>query len=246
MYGPRAVGGAQSAGEAERLFRTALRAGLCLLLFAGVAGGDVRLTVKKDGTKLISNVGRSGSGRGTDFNWLAKKHDRRSKFDPIIERYAEKYGVDPVLVRAVIQVESDFNPMCVSHKGARGLMQLIPETARRYGVKAMHDPDQNIQGGIRYLADLLEMFNDDLPRALAAYNAGEGAVQKHGGIPPYDETTEYVHRALTVYYGRPYGGGAVSFSGHRGSTKLRGGFGAGMMRATAAALLPGAKYLGTR
>src|SRR5215212_1469387 len=221
-------------------------AGVAVLMVATMASADVRLAVRKDGTKLIYNVGRGSGGRGTDFSWLAKKHDRRSRYDPIIERYAEKYRVDPVLVRAVIQVESDFNPGCVSHKGARGLMQLIPETARRYGVKAMHDPDQNIHGGIRYLADLLEMFNDDLPRALAAYNAGEGAVQKHGGIPPYDETTEYVQRALTVYYGRPYGGGAVSFAGNRsGGPKLRGGFGRGLVPPIAAALLPGAKYLGT-
>ncbi|PYQ29635.1 MAG: lytic transglycosylase [Acidobacteria bacterium] len=220
-------------------------AGVAVLMVATVASGDVRLKVQKDGKKIIYNVGGMSSGKGTDYNWLAKRHDRRSKYDAIIERYAKKYRVDPVLVRAVIQVESDFNPLCVSHKGARGLMQLIPETARRYGVTELHDPDQNIHGGIRYLADLLDMFNDDLSRALAAYNAGEGAVQKHGGIPPYDETTEYVHRALTVYYGRPYGGGAVSFSGRRGGAKLRGGFGASLVPPIAATLLPGARYLGT-
>ena len=219
-------------------------AGVAVLMVATMASADVRLTVRKDGTKLIYNVG--GSGKSSNLSWLAKKHDRRSKYDPIIERYAKKYRVDPVLVRAVIQVESDFNPKCVSHKGARGLMQLIPATAKRYGVTAMHDPDQNIQGGTRYLADLLEMFNDDLPRALAAYNAGEGAVQKYGGIPPYAETTEYVSRALTVYYGRPYGNSsAVSFAGKRGGAKLRGGFGRAVVPPLAAALLPGAKYLGT-
>jgi len=221
-------------------------AGLAVLMIATAASGSVRLKVQKDGRKVIYNIGGTASGKGADYNWLAKRHDRRSKFDPIIERYAKKYRVDPVLVRAVIQVESDFNPLCVSNKGARGLMQLIPETARRYGVTEIHDPDQNIHGGIRYLADLLDMFNDDLSRALAAYNAGEGAVQKHGGIPPYDETTEYVHRALTVYYGRPYGGGAVSFAGKRGGAKLRGGFGASLVPPIAATLLPGAKYLGTR
>jgi soluble lytic murein transglycosylase-like protein len=146
----------------------------------------------------------------------------------------------------VIQVESDFNPRCVSNKGARGLMQLIPATARRYGVKTVHDPDQNIHGGIRYLAALLEMFNDDLPRTLAAYNAGEGAVQKYGGIPPYAETTEYVQRALTVYYGRPHGQGAITFAGRRGGPKLKGGFGTVVVPDVAAALIPGMKYLGTR
>ena len=215
--------------------------GACVLgvLLATTAVADVRLTVKKDGTKVITN---DSPVRGRSMDWLAKKHDRRSKWDPIIERYAEKYRIDPTLVRAVIQVESDFNPGCVSHKGARGLMQLMPETAKRFGVKKIHDPEENIHGGIRYLAYLTQLFSDDLPRALAAYNAGENAVLRHGGIPPYNETQTYVKRAMTVYYGRPYGGGAVAFSGRRGGKKLRGGFGGGTT--PVAALIPGAKYLG--
>ena len=215
--------------------------GACVLgvLLATTAVADVRLTVKKDGTKVITN---DSPVRGRSMDWLAKKHDRRSKWDPIIERYAEKYRIDPTLVRAVIQVESDFNPDCVSHKGARGLMQLMPETAKRFGVKKIHDPEENIHGGIRYLAYLTQLFSDDLPRALAAYNAGETAGLRHGGIPPYDETQTYVKRAMTVYYGRPYGGGAVAFSGRRGGKKLRGGFGGGT--SPVAALIPGAKYLG--
>ena len=217
--------------------------GVLVLFAAATVQADVRLAVKSDGTKVIYNVGRAS--RGSDLNWLAKKHDRRSKYDPIIEKYADRYRVDPVLVRAVIQVESDFNPRCVSHKGARGLMQLIPGTARRYGVKDSHDPDQNIHGGIRYLADLLRMFNDDLPRALAAYNAGENAVIRYGGIPPYQETSEYVRRAMTVYYGRPYGEGAISYAGKRGKATLRGGFGKSVVPPVAVALLPGVKYLGT-
>ena len=83
-------------------------------------------------------------------------------------------------------------------------MQLIPETAQRYGVKNVFDPEENIRGGVHYLSDLLDMFGHDLERALAAYNAGEGAVTRYGGIPPYQETSTYVNRALTVYYGRPY------------------------------------------
>jgi soluble lytic murein transglycosylase-like protein len=216
-------------------------AGVAVLFVATMANAEVRLAVQKDGRKIIYNVG--GAGKSGNLTWLASKHDRRSKYDDIIERYAEKYRVDPILVRAVIQVESDFNPQCVSNKGARGLMQLIPETARRYGVKVIHDPEQNIHGGIRYLADLLEMFDDDLPHALAAYNAGEGAVQKYGGVPPYDETTNYVQRALTVYYGRPYGQSGMTIPGSRKRGTLRGGFGTNVV---AAVLLPGAKYLGTR
>lgn len=216
--------------------------GACVLgvMLAATAGADVRLTVKKDGSKVITN---DSPVRGRTLDWLAKKHDRRSKYDTIIEHYAEKYRVDPTLVRAVIQVESDFNAACVSHKGARGLMQLMPETAKRFGVKQIHDPEENIHGGIKYLAYLTELFRDDLPRALAAYNAGENAVLKHGGISPYNETQTYVKRAMTVYYGRPYGGGAAAFPGRRGGKKLRGGFGAAAAP-VAAALIPGAKYLG--
>ena len=214
---------------------------LGVMLTAATAQAQVRLSVRRDGTKVITNFG--ATARGSNLAWLARQHDRRTKYDPIIERYAAKYGVDPTLVRAVIQVESDFNIACVSSKGARGLMQLMPGTARRFGVAEVHDADQNIHGGVKYLAYLTRLFPNDLPRALAAYNAGENAVLKYGGIPPYAETQTYVKRALTVYYGRPYGGagGGVSFAGRRGGPKLRGGFGAAPI---AAALLPNAKYLG--
>lgn len=214
---------------------------LVIGLFAGAARGDVHLVVKSDGRKVIYNVGASGSGKVSDYKWLAKQRDRRSRFDPIIEKYSDRYDVDPVLVRAVIQVESNFNPACISRKGARGLMQLMPGTAKRYGVQKIHDPDENIRGGVHYLRDLLTMFPNDLQRALAAYNAGENAVLRFGGIPPYEETTTYVKRALTVYYGRPWGA-AVSFAGRRGTTTLGGGVGQPII---AAAVAPGVRYLGT-
>jgi soluble lytic murein transglycosylase-like protein len=211
------------------------------VMLAATAEAQVRLTVKRDGTKVITNFG--DTARGSNLDWLARQHDRRTKYDPLIERYAAKYRIDPALVRAVIQVESDFNIACVSSKGARGLMQLMPGTARRFGVAKMHDAEQNIHGGVKYLAYLTRLFPNDLPRALAAYNAGENAVLKYGGIPPYSETQNYVKRAMTVYYGRPYGGvgGGVSFAGRRGGPKLRGGFGT---KTIVAALLPKAKYLG--
>jgi hypothetical protein len=215
-------------------------------LLAGVAGADVRIGVK-GGKKVIYNVGRASRGTsGSDLSWLAKQHDRRTKYDPIIERYAARYGVDATLVRAVIQVESNFDPAVVSSKGARGLMQLMPATARRFGVTNIHDPEQNIHGGVRYLAYLTKMFNHDLPRVFAGYNAGEGAVQRYGGIPPYDETSTYVVRAMTVYRGRPYGTGSVSFAGGRGSKRLKGGFGSDVVQPVAAVMIPGARYLGTR
>lgn len=222
--------------------RTTAAAALMVFLFASAAWSDVRLMVRRDGTKVIYNVG--SYSRGSDLAWLAKQRNRRSTWDPVIERYSSKFGVDPILVRAVIQVESDFNPACVSRKGARGLMQLMPGTAQRYGIARIHDPEENIRGGIRYLADLLDMFPGDLPRVLAAYNAGENAVVRYGGIPPYEETSTYVKRALTVYYGRPYGQ-ATSFAARRGSKRLRGGFGAQVIEPLASAVLPGMRYLGT-
>jgi len=215
---------------------------LILLALCAVADAQVSLIVRADGTKVISNFGAQSS-RKTDWNWLARQRNRASQYDAIIERYATLHGVDPVLVRAVIVVESNFDPRCVSNKGARGLMQLMPETAKRYGVRDIFDVEQNIRGGIRYLADLLEMFPNDVSRALAAYNAGEGAVLRTGGIPPYEETTTYVKRALTVYYGRPYGG-AVSFAAARGGKKLKGGFKTAALQPLAA--LPGMRYLGSQ
>jgi soluble lytic murein transglycosylase-like protein len=212
-----------------------------ILAVSAPAVAQIRIVTRADGTKLISNFG--GSAKMTNLVWLAKQRDRRSPYDDIIDRYADHYGVDPVLVRAVIQVESDFDPKCVSKKGARGLMQLIPETAQRYGVHKIYDPEENIRGGVHYLADLLEMFHNDLSRALAAYNAGENAVIKHAGIPPYSETMMYVTRALTVYYGRPFGQ-AESFAGDPNRRKLAGGFGTQMLQPVIAAL-PGMKYLGS-
>lgn len=217
-------------------------AAMTLFLIALSASAEVRLIVKKDGTMLIVND--RGDSRFSDWNWLARQHDRRSKYDEIIERHAKRFRVDPVLVRAVIQVESDFNPNVISHKGARGLMQLIPATAKRYRVKNVFDPEENIRGGVNYLRDLLEMFPGNLPRALAAYNAGENAVTRHKGVPPYLETQIYVKRAMTVYYGRPYEQ-AIGFAGKRGKPSLGGGFSRGTGE-VAAAVVTGMKYLGTQ
>ena len=212
---------------------------------ASSAMAQVQVVIGADGKKTISNFGGGlSAAHAGDLRWLARQRNRRSPYDAIIDRHAVAYGVDPVLVRAVIQVESDFNPQCVSNKGARGLMQLMPETARRYGIRDIFNPEENIRGGVRELAELLEMFNNDLPRALAAYNAGSGAVLKYAGIPPYSETMTYVKRALTVYYGAPYGQ-ATSFAAGK-NAKLKGGFMAQVVDPVAAAVLPGFKYLGSR
>ncbi|HET8644802.1 MAG TPA: lytic transglycosylase domain-containing protein [Vicinamibacteria bacterium] len=112
---------------------------------------------------------------------------------------ARRHDIDPALVLALVQVESAFQPRAVSPRGARGLTQLMPGTARELGVKDAFDPAQNLDGGARYLRLLLVRYGGDLKRALAAYNAGPGAVDRHRGVPPYRETRQYVRRVLEKY-----------------------------------------------
>jgi soluble lytic murein transglycosylase-like protein len=113
-----------------------------------------------------------------------------------IKEASRRYDVSEDLVVAVIEVESQFNPRAVSHRGAQGLMQLMPATAATLGVRDAFDPQENIEGGVRHLRWLMERFDHDVPTALAAYNAGEGAVLKHGRRPPSRETREYVKRVM--------------------------------------------------
>jgi soluble lytic murein transglycosylase-like protein len=128
--------------------------------------------------------------------------ERFTRYDEHIRQAAALYQIPEELVRAVIKVESDFDPRAVSPANARGLMQLIPATADRMLVTDVFDPRQNIFGGVRYLRILANLFNGDLTLTIAGYNAGEGAVMRHGGIPPYAETQGYVKRVL--YYYRHY------------------------------------------
>jgi soluble lytic murein transglycosylase-like protein len=128
------------------------------------------------------------------LNGFSKNPD---EFDPIINTLSSEYGVDKSLVKAVIQAESGYNPNAVSPKGASGLMQLMPETARDLKVSNTFNPTDNIRGGVRYLRFLLDTFKGDVSLALAAYNAGLAKVSKYGGIPPYEETRNYVSRVLS-------------------------------------------------
>ncbi|KOR31409.1 hypothetical protein TI05_12780 [Achromatium sp. WMS3] len=122
---------------------------------------------------------------------------RKTKYNTLIAKVARRVNINPNLLHAVIQAESAYKPNAISPAGAMGLMQLMPATAKRYGVKNILDPEQNVTGGAEYLRDLLKLFNNNMRLALAAYNAGEGTVLRYGRkIPPYRETREYVRRVL--------------------------------------------------
>lgn len=132
----------------------------------------------------------------TNFNW----QDNQRKFDPTIRSVARMYQLPYELLHAVITAESSYDPNAISRAGAVGLMQLMPETAKRYGVSNRKNPKQNIFGGSRYLRDLLKLFNNDMVLALAAYNAGEGTVKRYGNkVPPYKETQNYVRKVIKYY-----------------------------------------------
>lgn len=139
------------------------------------------------------------TARGTINTTLLDETPTSEELKVIMAEAALAFNLDKALVRAIIQTESAFRVHATSPKGARGLMQLMPETAARYGVRDIFDPEQNIWGGSRYMRDLLVMFNHELPLALAAYNAGENAVIRHGGIPPYTETRNYVKKVMELH-----------------------------------------------
>jgi len=128
----------------------------------------------------------------------------RSELRQIINQVSLEYGVDPKLVDALVRVESSYDPRAVSRKGAMGLMQLMPDTADRLDVEDPFDPEDNVRGGVKEFSRLVDRYAGNLQLALAAYNAGEGAVARYRGVPPYDETRNYVSRILTLYTGRPF------------------------------------------
>ncbi|WNS76880.1 lytic transglycosylase domain-containing protein [Bacillus sp. DTU_2020_1000418_1_SI_GHA_SEK_038] len=123
----------------------------------------------------------------------------QTAFDEIIEKAADLYRIPFKLLKSVIKQESNFNPSAISHAGASGLMQLMPETAKSLGVKNVFDPQENIYGGAKYLRQMLNKYDEDIELALAAYNAGPGNVDKHGGIPPFKETINYVRKIKSAF-----------------------------------------------
>jgi soluble lytic murein transglycosylase-like protein len=185
-----------------------------VLLFAVALAGPVRADiyyfVDKRGVAHFSNIPDDPRYK-LYLRWQARlpkpkavpikvMEARRKRFIPVIEQAARSYQLETALLHAVISAESGYDPNAVSRKGAMGLMQLMPETAERYGVIDRQDPAENIRGGAQYLHDLLQMFNDDLTLAVAAYNAGEGAVVQYGNrIPPFPETQDYVTRVMGYY-----------------------------------------------
>jgi soluble lytic murein transglycosylase-like protein len=186
-----------------------------LALLPGRASADLYSFTDKDGvihfTNKPKNDGRfklAVKGPGKQASRAAaimpvmpgdKSPDRFSRYDTWIRQAAALYRIPEALVRAVIKCESDYDPRAVSPAGAHGLMQLMPETALRMQVRDIFDPRENIFGGTRFLRVLANNFNGNLELTIAGYNAGEGAVMRHGGIPPYAETQAYVTRVLTYY-----------------------------------------------
>ncbi|MBY0494372.1 MAG: lytic transglycosylase domain-containing protein [Cyanobacteria bacterium] len=175
-----------------------------VLCTAAPAAAQIYSWRDADGKLVVSDKPRADKGAQTTYAVhgssavkatipLAISH-KSARYDTAINEHARRQGVAEDLVRAVIQVESAFNPNAVSNKGAMGLMQLMPQTATELGVKDPFDPEQNIRGGVKYLKQLLERYDNKVELALAAYNAGIGNVEKYGAVPPFKETRNYVNK----------------------------------------------------
>lgn len=170
-----------------------------------IIGNDLYSYVNSDGIKVYTNIGARKAPRidaETPIESLGIDSDRISPeavyYEDVIQHYSSRHQVSEDLVKAVIQVESNYDPFAVSVKNCKGLMQLHPDTARRFGVKDVFNPEENIAGGIKYLGFLIDHFDDNLDFALAAYNSGENTVKKYNGIPPYPETIRYVEKVKSL------------------------------------------------
>ena len=193
-------------GYCLQSYRVVLLSGLllCTFLPAAANADQIVVLVDEQGHKIYVNTGESSNRvewMTRDFRPGAPGVAGRSPadIDQLVEQTAARFQVDPELIRAIIRVESDYDPKAVSNKGAMGLMQLIPATAHRFGVVNPFDPKQNLEGGVNYLKYLLGLFGGNLSLSLAAYNAGEHSVQRYGGIPAIPETQNYVRKVQSIY-----------------------------------------------
>ncbi len=168
------------------------------ILYSYTDDNGVRVFTNIAPTEPVKDLVITGSASSPDY--FDSEPDSLS-VDAIIEKYAKYYSLDPSLIRSIIKTESGFNPQAVSSKGARGLMQLMPETAKRLGVENSFDPEQNIHGGVKHFRSLLDAFDNDLVLSLAAYNAGENLVQRLGRVPEIKETRDYI-QSVTKLYGK--------------------------------------------
>lgn len=209
------------------IVRPGLMLGIVAMLSAGSVGADVYKYVDSAGNVYFTDTPLKGNRYRLEWHREARKlvreseqqafnghrrltlpnagsnkslATRRSGYHALVLTNARRYRLSPGLIHAVIRAESAYNPSAVSRAGAQGLMQLMPGTAARYGVSDSLNPVENVRGGAAYLRDLLDLFDQDLRLALAGYNAGEGAVMKHGRqIPPYAETQDYVRKVIAYY-----------------------------------------------
>lgn len=172
------------------------------------AKGEIVAYTDEQGRRIFVNIqdeelraAVDSGGVSAGMRLMERRRAALTGIEDHIDSEAERYRVDPALVRTMIRVESAWNHRARSHKGALGLMQLLPTTAARFGVTELYDPQENVTAGVRYLRFLLDRFDENVELAVAAYNAGENAVERNGGIPPYRETREYVARIRILYGG---------------------------------------------
>jgi hypothetical protein len=193
--------------------RLILSAFVVLLLHVNTSEADIYKSVDQDGVVCYTDVPlkkdaqriiKTETATVDSAGGVIKADTTRREFHGIVKEKSAKYAIDPSLVHAVIKAESNGNPYAISRKGAKGLMQLMPTTARDLQVQNPFDPAENIDGGTRYLKYLIERFNGDLTLALAAYNAGPKTVEKTGSVPPISETRQYVKKVLSLYGGNTH------------------------------------------
>jgi soluble lytic murein transglycosylase-like protein len=195
----------------DRTTRLIIRAGFAMVaVLLGIAVWIVAAHVPRSRTRAAAAMASTvtplllppGDDAPPAIRAWQPQLSRDIAYGSVIERAAVRHDLPPLLVAAVTRVESDFNPYEISHKGARGLMQVMPETGRRFGVAPDHlfDPERNVAAGTAYLSWLLDRYDGNLDLALAGYNAGEGAVDKYRGIPPYRETQQYVRKVRSAFY----------------------------------------------